>query len=571
MLPFHDPVPTYSQNDCASSTILKSPPSLHLSPTLHSISSSESTSPLELDEKDITTMQLEYEILGHPAADNGLSEDASEEPDPEYYMEMITFKVEGVLFRVPAHLFRSETTFFDSLLDDRKIIVRDDVAKSDFRVLLKLLYPMTFAVVRTLSDREWISVLKVSTKWLMREIRHMAIDRLSSAPLAHVDRVVLAKECSILSWLRSTYLTLMDVKSELSHHDKLTMEKLGLESSFKLHCARESVFPRRAGTTAMRKKIDEAFGVELETLDDRSAIERAVLAQTYNISEWRRGSFVELAERKQVISVEEAQILGYQTAIQLCGAREMRTTQGVEDAVRQELGHDFETLNSHTSIERLVLARKYAVRVWVRDALYDLGELPEPLSASEARSIGLHTAIALCRARHDPDQLPPGEAAYRSAIEREFQAEFAEVEMAGNQLLSKSEIQTAEQQRLEEKWRMEQRQLEDEVEKDEVPEKEDEVPGKENEVPEKEEVKEITSDNNSKPTGASGWGSRMTNWGPPMKGSTVWGSTAPASGQWGSSVWGSNVWGSNVWGPKPTKDSGSKSFASTSDPEKSGS
>ncbi|KAG6908822.1 hypothetical protein DXG01_003175 [Tephrocybe rancida] len=437
-------------------------PHLSESVRLSAFNPSPESIPLESDKKGVNTMDHELPRDTMTDATRAVEE---AEPDPQYHMEMVVFKVEDALYRVPTHLFRSETTFFDGILDapshgsSEKNLVCDDVAKADFRALLKFLYPITFTLVRTLSDSEWISVLKVSTKWSMLEIRHLAIEHLSSAPLALVDRIVLAKECFILSWLRSAYLTLMDAKSELSHYDIVTMEKLGLESSFKLHCAREFALPRRAGILAMRNNIDEEFEAELETLDDRTAIERAVLAQTYNVSEWRQNSFIELVERSQAISVEEAQVLGYQAAIRLCTARERQATLGVERAVHQELAWDFRALNSHTAVERLVLARGHAVRVWVRDALCDLGESSEPLSASEAATVGLNTAIALCRARHDPDQPSPGEAAYALALEREFQGEFMDIEVMGNRLLSKSEREAVARQRLEEKRLLEDRRL----------------------------------------------------------------------------------------------------------------
>ncbi|KAG6908821.1 hypothetical protein DXG01_003174 [Tephrocybe rancida] len=381
----------------------------------------------------------------------------------DFYMEM----VEDVLYRVPTYLFRSETAFFHSLLDapdssfgDEKVILRDDVTALDFQALLKLLYPMTFTVVRTLSDSEWISVLKVSTKWLMLEIRRMAIEHLSSAPLPIVDRITLARECSILPWLHSAYLALLDVKSELSEHDEVTRERIGLESTLKLHRARESILEYSAPVNVIRKEVEGEFSAELEMLGDQTAIERAQLAQTYNVSEWRRTSFIELAGREKPLSVDEAQALGLETAIRLCGAREFKSTLGVDHAVQQELEWDFGALKSYTAVERLVLAREYAMRVWVRDALLELGKRREPPTTTEALNIGLDTAIALCRARHYHDQSLPAIAACKTALEHEFQVEFAEVEVAGNQLLSKSEIETAQKRILEEK-RLEEKRLEE--------------------------------------------------------------------------------------------------------------
>ncbi|KAG5353322.1 hypothetical protein C0989_008046 [Termitomyces sp. Mn162] len=390
----------------------------------------------------------------------GIVEEPVGSMDPEYYMEMVVFKIEDVLFRVPAHLFKSCTNFFDpffeelnNMPEDQRVIKRDDVDKEDFRALLKLLYPMyaskrflhtlmliyrfrSFALSPTLLDDEWISVLRVSTTWLMLDIRHIAIEHLTSAPLSLVDRIVLARECNIISWLRSAYLALVEVDSELSRHDSVVTEMIGLESSFKLHRVRESVLPsRQRNSRIIDREIEKEFKAEFEALSDKTAVERAVLAQKYGVSEWRKNAFIAMACREQILSVDEAQTLGLETAIRLCGARELRYTLGLESAVKQELGWDFGALKSYTAVERVVMAREYGVRNWVQGGLSELAEREESLSIPEARDLGLRTAIALCRMRHYSSQLSPGEAAYGQALELEFGEELEQVEAAGRELL----------------------------------------------------------------------------------------------------------------------------------------
>ncbi|KAG5730674.1 hypothetical protein E4T56_gene14819, partial [Termitomyces sp. T112] len=231
-------------------------------------------------EEDLTTMEL---LREHEDTVQKNHEGIVEEPvgsmDPEYYMEMVVFKIEDVLFRVPAHLFKSCTNFFDpffeelnNMPEDQRVIKRDDVDKEDFRALLKLLYPMSFALSPTLLDDEWISVLRVSTTWLMLDIRHIAIEHLTSAPLSLVDRIVLARECNIISWLRSAYLALVEVDSELSRHDSVVTEMIGLESSFKLHRVRESVLPsRQRNSRIIDREIEKEFKAEFEALSDKTA------------------------------------------------------------------------------------------------------------------------------------------------------------------------------------------------------------------------------------------------------------------------------------------------------------
>ncbi|KAG6899466.1 hypothetical protein C0993_010109 [Termitomyces sp. T159_Od127] len=445
-----------STSSHSSSPLYPSPLSLSLS-----ANSSESEPPDSVKEEDLTKMDFLSDSDDIVPEDNGgVVEQSLDTMDPEYYMEMILFKIEDVLFRVPIHLFKSCTDFFDPLLDemdnvheDKKVIIQDDVSKKDFRALLKLLYPISFTLTRTLSDDEWISVLRVSTTWRMLDIRRMAIEHLTSAPISLVDRIFLAREYSVISWLRSAYLALVEVNSELSRHDELTTEIIGLESSFKLHRVRESVLPSRQGNAhVIDREIEKDFETEFEALSDQTSIELAVLAQKYGVSEWRRNAFVAMVRRKQLLAVDEAQALGFETSIRLCGARELRRTLGAEQAVKQELEWDFNTLKSHTVVERLIMARDYGVRNWVKESLLELAEREESLSMPEAHDIGLRTAIALCRARHYTNQLSPDEAIYRQALELEFGEEFELVEAAGRQLLSQVELEKLEELSVVQQW-----------------------------------------------------------------------------------------------------------------------
>ncbi|KAG6821899.1 hypothetical protein H0H92_000294, partial [Tricholoma furcatifolium] len=209
------------------------------------------------------------------------------------------------------------------------------------------------------------------------------------------DRIVLAKENHIPLWLRSAYTALItDDNSLKSPH---VMEKLGPKCIFKILRARESALLEREDAALVRQKIEGLFEVELHTLGDLTAIERAVRAKEYDVPKWRKDAFLELTERPQIISVEEAKTLGFETAIRLCGARDLRTTLGLQGAVQQELSSDLGPLDTHTAVERVILAREYGVAAWLQEALCDLGTRQESLSFSEASEIRLDTAIALFR------------------------------------------------------------------------------------------------------------------------------------------------------------------------------
>jgi hypothetical protein len=56
-----------------------------------------------------------------------------------------------------------------------------------------------------LTTEEWISVLKLSTKWAFNDLRKLAVRHLSSTTMDPIDRICLAKEYRIHEWLLRGY------------------------------------------------------------------------------------------------------------------------------------------------------------------------------------------------------------------------------------------------------------------------------------------------------------------------------------------------------------------------------
>ncbi|KAG6835563.1 hypothetical protein H0H93_016977, partial [Arthromyces matolae] len=374
--------------------------------------------------------------------------------DSEYYLEIILFKIKETLFRVPAQLFRSCTNFFDERFDELpatsypnyKVIERDDVNISDFRALLKLLYPSSFSITRTLTDDEWVSVLKVSTKWKMLDIRRGAIEHLTSASIPLVDRIVLARECCVPSWLLSSYTELLDSKSILSTLNRSEKERLGLETVFKLHRARELAFPFKVDLLDLSPaKLKKEFAVELETLKDLSVVERANLAKQYNVQEWWIGALTDLMDRAECLTVEEAQTLGFEATIAVFKARELRCCKRLSDALDEVHRHHGD-LKLWPAFERLSMGRKYGVRTWVEKSLMGLVFQRKTLSVPEAHQVGLETAISICVTRHVEDRPPPCDDTRQSRLAEEFAEEFSRMKQEASQLLSPQESQLLEEQ-----------------------------------------------------------------------------------------------------------------------------
>ncbi|KAF6752780.1 hypothetical protein DFP72DRAFT_903592 [Ephemerocybe angulata] len=137
-----------------------------------------------------------------------------------YYYELVTFKVEDKLYRVPRHGFSQFSIVFESMFslpqadgtaegqtDDHPIQLL--CASRDFEALLDLLYPQPQIQQREMTKDGWVSVLKLSTQWAMDEARKAAIEKLSEVKLPVLEKVTLAKEYNVAPWLLDGYTDLV--------------------------------------------------------------------------------------------------------------------------------------------------------------------------------------------------------------------------------------------------------------------------------------------------------------------------------------------------------------------------
>ncbi|KAH6867909.1 hypothetical protein BKA70DRAFT_1029404, partial [Coprinopsis sp. MPI-PUGE-AT-0042] len=94
------------------------------------------------------------------------------------------FQVEGVVFQLPKYRFVEESEVFIEMVakngGDGPIDL--DVALVDFESFLKAFLPRASAMYNNrpkLTKEEWISVLRLSTKWLFNDLRQLAISYLT--------------------------------------------------------------------------------------------------------------------------------------------------------------------------------------------------------------------------------------------------------------------------------------------------------------------------------------------------------------------------------------------------------
>jgi hypothetical protein len=201
--------------------------------------------------------------------------------DIRFYLDNVTFLVEGTLFKVPRLYFEKNSIVFSDMFavpraDDREgstdenPINLESIEKVDFEKLLNAMFPdlARYTLEPIIMGRpEWVSVLKLSTLWRFGELREEALDELAQIQIDPIDKVILARDYSVEKWLVEGYTELVQRDAGLSAEER---RMLGYEVAFQLYERREESFRRglsRYGASRMfdtlEASIRDAFQLEL--------------------------------------------------------------------------------------------------------------------------------------------------------------------------------------------------------------------------------------------------------------------------------------------------------------------
>ncbi|KAJ2918301.1 hypothetical protein MD484_g2112, partial [Candolleomyces efflorescens] len=253
--------------------------------------------------------------------------------DAEYFWDFVLFSCEGRVFRVPKYRFISDSEVFatkfglnsdspsdssdafevvDETQPTSNVIVELDVSANDFRNFLKALYPRYPEKTRGLSKDEWLSVLRLSTKWYFNDFRKRAIDNLTAFDLDPVEKVDLGTQFNVSSWLKSGFRELV------KRTDIITVEdarRIGLETAIKVYGIRDewNKLILAHDETKLNLEIEAVFASELLAMYDvekqhLSALERQREEEAFKRRELEKqeeGERQEEHERLQK-AVEEA-------------------------------------------------------------------------------------------------------------------------------------------------------------------------------------------------------------------------------------------------------------------------
>ncbi|KAG2006793.1 hypothetical protein CC2G_014539 [Coprinopsis cinerea AmutBmut pab1-1] len=189
------------------------------------------------------------ELLEHPQS-------PTLQIEPEFFWDSVQFEVQGHLVKLPVNIFVQNSDKFleecggiDIGAKDRfswsvsqatgqhgsdiPCIKLEGVEWEDFKSFLKALVPKSPFIESkpTLTKSEWISVLKLSTRWYFNDLRKVAIDELSEVEMDPIQRVCLAKAYHVYDWLLEGYEELVEREDPITEEEG---EKIGMGVALKL-------------------------------------------------------------------------------------------------------------------------------------------------------------------------------------------------------------------------------------------------------------------------------------------------------------------------------------------------
>ena len=98
----------------------------------------------------------------------------------------------------------------------------------------------------SMTDEEWISVLKLSTLWGFSGLREKAISQLSASTMGPVSWVELARKYQVKEWLITGYRDLVKRPANISMEES---ERLGWRTTVQLYQLREECIVKRQFAT----------------------------------------------------------------------------------------------------------------------------------------------------------------------------------------------------------------------------------------------------------------------------------------------------------------------------------
>ncbi|KAK0454494.1 hypothetical protein EV421DRAFT_1757214 [Armillaria borealis] len=189
-----------------------------------------------------------------------------------FYWENSTFLVEDELFRAPRYQFIKHSETFKAMFTlpqadadavegntDDKPIHLYGVSKIDFERLLNFMYPLDILLAekRKRPLEEWISILKLSTMWVMTEIRDSAISHMMERHLEIevIKRITLGRSHDVPALVRSGLVTLVNQDGGVTEQQA---RLLGWETALRIQWVRDKLITGGSSYSFGENELREA-------------------------------------------------------------------------------------------------------------------------------------------------------------------------------------------------------------------------------------------------------------------------------------------------------------------------
>ncbi|KAF9460728.1 hypothetical protein BDZ94DRAFT_1265366 [Collybia nuda] len=182
---------------------------------------------------------------------DGVSETPTKHPI--YYMSggNVVIRVQNTLFKLDLSVLHAKSSILRIIMppvysgkarlhgfDHNQPFVLHEVTENDFVRLLWVLYPSTHQLCQPITAEDWVSILKLSTRYQIEDVRSQAMARLHALPLDPVRKIAIWKDYHLDSaHLTSSYVALCQRKEPLTL--PMTMV-LGLKTFTKVAAARDA-------------------------------------------------------------------------------------------------------------------------------------------------------------------------------------------------------------------------------------------------------------------------------------------------------------------------------------------
>ncbi|KAJ8075398.1 hypothetical protein PM082_019736 [Marasmius tenuissimus] len=226
-------------------------------------------------------------------------------PNATYFWDLVVFKVEDELFKVPKQRFAenphppfnemftlpqpqgSEPGTLGTKQEEGQSadhpIVLEQITKVDFERFLGALYPRIQPLRRKACNTEiytatWISVLKISSLWNFIDIRKAAIERLSLPNITNFDtfdRILAGQDYGVLKWfIEGIMLVVSAHKTDISHKDA---REVGINGAISLYHLKSKISPHtetreRIIRDVLSDGITEYFLEEIRDIRSKEAV-----------------------------------------------------------------------------------------------------------------------------------------------------------------------------------------------------------------------------------------------------------------------------------------------------------